>query len=163
MAYSKIVGIMVLIAFAFGILLVENAVAGEKFNWRAVWYRVKSESVNASGEEGRAIRIYEDRGILTVLQGNKQMDGLAGVNVGFSDSNSKTGAGLAQGEVHFIDRNGDKIYWTWEFKGAKGIWSGTASLFRGTGKFEGMKGKATLSSVLLTPNQFYVNWEGEME
>ena len=163
MSRSKILGIIALIVFAMGILLVGNSVAAEKFKWRAVWYSVKVQSVDVPGEEGRIMVVREDKGILTVLQGSKLMDGMAGVHAPFLDVNTKTGTGFVHGVIVFTDRDGHKMYWTHEGKGEKGIWSGPATLVRGTGKFEGLKGKATFSTVVVAPNQFYADWEGEME
>jgi hypothetical protein len=163
MCKFKIVGIMVLIAFAVGILLVENAVAAEKFKWCAVWYVTKSESVNVPGEEGRIINVSEAKGILTVLQGSQRMDRMAGVVVYSVDVNTKTGTGFNHGVIEFTDRDGDKTYWSFEGKGEKGIFSGPITSVRETGKFEGLKAKATWSSVFVTPNQFYADWDGEME
>jgi hypothetical protein len=163
MSKSKIAGIIALIAFGMGILLVENSVAAEKFKWRVVWYMTKVQSVDVPGEEGRIMLIREDKGILTVLQGSKLMDAMAGVNVPSVDLNTKTGTGFGHGVMLFTDREGHKMYWTWEGKGEKRIWSGPATLVKGTGKFEGLKGKATWVQGVVAPNQSYVDWEGEMD
>ena len=163
MSKSKIVGMMVLIAFAMSIVLVNCAVAAEKFKWRVVWYNVKFQSLNVPGEEGRIMAFYENKGILTVLEGSKLMDGMAAVDVGSYDLNTKTGTGLGHGEIHFTNRDGDKIYWGWECKVANNFWSGPITIVRGTGKFQGVKGKATYSSVDVAPGQNYVDWDGEVE
>ena len=91
------------------------------------------------------------------------MDGMAGLVVGSTDANTKMGTGFGHGEIIFTDGGGDQIYWAYEAKGEKGIWSGPATIVKGTGKFEGLKGKATWSQVVVAPNQLYVDWEGEME
>jgi hypothetical protein len=163
MSKLKIVGMMALITFAMGILLVGDALAGEKFKWRVVWYTVKDESTNVPGEEGRIMMIREDKGILTVLQGNKLMDGMAGLNVYYIDMNTKTRTGFGHGLMLFTDRDGDKMYWAFEGKAKGGPFSGACTIVRGTGKFEEAKGKATWSSLRVAPNQFYVDWEGEMD
>jgi hypothetical protein len=163
MSKSKIVGMTLLIAFAMSIFLVGNGVAAEKFKWRAVWYIAKSEAVNVPGEEGRIVLIREDKGILTVLEGSKLMDGMVGVNVPSVDVNPKTGTGFGHGVILFTDRDGDKMHWSWEGKAVKGGFSGPMTFVRGTGKFEGLKAKATFSTVTVAPNQFYADWEGEME
>ncbi len=163
MSKSKIVGIMALIAFAMGILLVENALAGEKFKLRAIWYNIKFEPVNVPGEEGRILFPLEQKGILTVFQGSKLLDGMASFCVAVGDLNTKTGPGSGHGVIECTDRDGDKIYWTWEGKAVKGLWSGPMTVVRGTGKFEGLKGKATWSTVPVAPNQSYVDWEGDMD
>lgn len=163
MSKSKFLGIMALIAFVVGILLVGNSVAAEKFKWRIVWYSVKVQSIDVPGEEGRIMAVREDKGILTVLQGSKLMDGMAAVHAPSIDVNTKTGTGFGHGTILLTNRDGDKIYCTWEGKGEKGLWSGPASIVRGTGKFEGVTGKAVWSSVNVAPNQMYVDWEGEIE
>jgi hypothetical protein len=163
MSKSRIVGMVALVVFVMGIFLVGDAVAGEKYKFRAVWYRVKFDSVNVPSEEGRIILILEDKGILTVLEGNKLMDGMAGVNIGCADVNTKTGTGFGHGETFFTDRDGDKMYWAWEGKAVKGIWSGRDTLVRATGKFKGMKGEGTFLAVDVAPNQFYVDRQGEIE
>jgi len=163
MSKLKIAGIMALIAFVMGILLVGNLAAAEKFKWCAVWYVTKSESVNVPREEGRVMFVAEAKGILTVLQGSQRMDRMAGVVVYSVDVNTKTGTGFNHGEIQFTDRDGDKTYWSFEGKAVKGRFSGPMTFVRGTGKFEGLKAKATWSSVTVAPNQFYADWDGEME
>jgi hypothetical protein len=73
------------------------------------------------------------------------------------------GTGFAHGELLFTDRDGDKMYWTYEGKAGKSIWSGPSTFVRGTGKFEGMKGESTWTSFYPAPNQTYVDWDGEIE
>ncbi len=163
MSKSKVVGMMVLIVFAMTIILAGNALAGEKIKWRAVWYMVKAETVNVPSEEGRILILYENKGILSVFQGNKAMDGLAGINVGVVDANTKTGAGFGHGELHFFNAKGDKMYWKWEGKGEKGVWSGQCTAIKGTGKFEGLKGQARWTQFSINEKQNYVEWEGELE
>ena len=163
MSKSKIVAMMALITFAMGILLVGNAVAGEKFKMRAHWYWVKAEPINVPREEGRFLAVWNYKGILTVLQGNKLMDGMAADNVGCGDVNTKMGTGFAHGELLFTDRDGDKMYWTYEGKAVKGIWSGPSTFVKGTGKFEGMQGKSSWFQVVVGPNLSYVDWDGEIE
>ena len=163
MSKSKMVGIITLVVFVLGIALVGTAVAGEKFKWRIGWYRVKGESVKVPSEEGRIMVVFEDKGMLTVLQGNPLMDRMAGFHVGSVDVNSKMGKGFGHGEAEFTDRDGDKMYWAWEGKVEKGIWSGPANMLRGTGKFAGKKGKATFAPVTIAPNQLSADWEGEIE
>jgi len=163
MSRFRILALIALFTFALGLALVGEAVAGEKFKLRAVWYTVKLESVNVPGEEGRIFFVCEDKGILTVLQGSKLLDGMVALDAYFGDLNTKTGTASGGGAIECTDRDGDKIYWTWEGKAVKGTWSGPATILRGTGKFEGVKGKITWVSFNVAPNQFYVDWEGELE
>jgi len=163
MSRYKITALMALFTFAFGLTLVGEAVAGEKLKFRAVWYNVKFEPYNVPGEEGRMVFVFEDRGIMTTLRGTKIFDGMAAVDVGFGDLD-KTGTGFGQGTAECTDHDGDKIYLTWEAKVSNGAWSGPGTIVRGTGKFEGLKGKATHGpSVRVGPNQIYTEWEGELE
>ena len=163
MSRFKILALIALFTLGLGLALAGEALAGEKFKARNVWYAVKSDSVNVPGEEGRIFYMWEQKGIQTVFQGSKLLDGMAINNVGFGDLNTKTGSGSGQGAFECTDRDGDKIYWTWETKVVKGLWSGPWTVLRGTGKFEGLKGKGTWSNVNVAPNQDYVDWEGELE
>jgi hypothetical protein len=88
---------------------------------------------------------------------------MAGSHVRSVDFNTKTTIGSGHGVILFTDRDGDKMFWAWEGKGQNGLWSGPATIVRGTGKFEGLKGKATWSSVDVSATQFYVDWQGEMD
>ena len=152
---------MALVAFTMSIALVGNAVAGEKFKWRIEWNMGKPAVVNVPGEEGQIMSLREDKGVLKVLVGSKVMDGMAGVNVGANDMNTKTASGFGHGEIHFT-RGEDNMYWAWEGRAKNGPWSGPATLGKGTGKFAGMKGKATWSLVPVSAEQYYVHWEGEL-
>ena len=66
MSRSKLLTVITLITLAFAVALVGDALAGEKFKCRVVWYWTKAESINVPGEEGRIMLIREDKGILTV-------------------------------------------------------------------------------------------------
>ena len=163
MSRFKLIAFIALITLAFGVAPVGDALGGEKIKVRTVWYRVKAEVVNVPGEEGRIFFNAEDRGIMTVLQGSKLLDGMALFNVFVLDMNTKTGTGSGHGAIECTDRDGDKIYTTYEAKGVKGLWSGPWDFVRGTGKFEGLKGKATWSAVNVNPSQHYSDCEGELE
>jgi len=163
MSKTKIIALVGLIIVAFATTAIDNAVAGEKFKWRVVWYTVKAEPIDVPGEEGQIMMISEDKGILTVLQGNKLMDGMAGHNVYYIDMNTKTRTGFGHGVMLFTDRDGDKMYWAFEGEAKGGPFSGPCTIVRGTGKFEEAKGKANWSSFRVAPNQFYVDWKGEIE
>jgi hypothetical protein len=85
--------------------------------------------------------------------------------VGFLEINSKTpGEMFGQGYGIYADKDGDKMISTWRGKPvAKGHWKGTWTIKYGTGKYEGAKGGGNWTSYSLTPNQSYVEVEGEME
>jgi hypothetical protein len=163
MSRLRIFALIALITFALGIALVGNALAGEKVKLRVVWYGVKWQSVDVAGEEGRILYNNEQKGIVTVLQGNNLLDGMVITDVGCGDMNTKTGIGSAHGVNEWTDRDGDKIYWAWEGKGTKEFWSGPITIVRGTGKFQGLKGHAIWTYYGVAPNQAYADWEGEVQ
>jgi hypothetical protein len=88
---------------------------------------------------------------------------MATVNIGCGDMNIKTGTGPGHGVIEWTDRDGDKIYWAWTGQGGKDAWFGPATLERGTGKFERLKGKATWTYYDVAPNQSYADWNVELE
>ena len=163
MSKSKILAIMALIAFAMGVLLVGDVVAGERVKGRAVDYVVKSEVINVPDQEGHVVGFSESKGIQTVLEGTKLFDGVVERVVGVFDMNTKTGLGSGHGYNEYTDRDGDKYFATWEWKTGKSDSSATWRIVRGTGKFEGIKGKGTWISTNVTPNQAYTDYEGEVE
>ena len=163
MAKSKIVGMMALVAFAMGIVLVGDGLAGEKIKVRTANYRVKVETINVPGEEGHILMIYETKGISIVLQGPESFDGNTVWAGGVIDMNQKTGVGSLHGYTERTDRDGHKTLYSFEGKLGKVKASGTAVIVRGTGKYEGIKGKATWDSYAVAPNQNYTNWEHEVE
>jgi len=90
------------------------------------------------------------------------MDGMAAVNVPCVDVNIKTGTGFGHGALLFTDRDGIKCIGYGEGKGENG--SCLAGHRReGTRQIRGTEGKSTWFEVDVAPNQFYVDWEGEME
>ena len=97
MSKSKIMGVMALIAFAMGILLVGNAVAGEKFKGRTVMYGTKWEQINVGDEDGHVVAVYESKGISTNLEGKQFFDGWPIRETGVMDINLKTGVGSGHG------------------------------------------------------------------
>ncbi len=168
MSKSKIIGIMVLILFAMGILLVGDVVAGEKFKGRTVWYRTKVEQINVPGEEKHLMGFREGKGISSNTEGKAFNDGVVWESVGVFDLDLKVETGFAHGYAVGTDRDGDKIYHRWESRSTKGkdwasIWETKFTFVRGTGKYEGIKEKGTSSSHTIAPNQAYEDWELEVE
>ena len=120
MSKSKIVGMTVLIAFAMGILLVGDVVAGEKVKGRNVWYGTKWEQINVPGEEKHLMGVSESKAIATTLEGKAFNDGLLWESVGLYDVDLKAETGSAHGYTVGTDRDGDKIYCRWEGRPKKG-------------------------------------------
>ncbi len=81
------------------------------------------------------------------------------------DLNLKTGVGShVVGYSEYTDRDGDKIIAKDKGKFPGGLsGAGEWAFVKGTGKFEGIQGKGTWISHSLSPTQWYVDWEGEVE
>jgi hypothetical protein len=168
MSKPKIVATIALIAFAVGIVLVGNAVAGEKFKGRTVWYSTKWEQLSAPGEEKHLLAVNEAKGISSNTEGKAFGEGTVERFVALVDIDLKTEIGSQHGYQESTDRDGNKIYWRFEGKRLKGKfwgsrWEGKDTDLRGTGKYEGIKGEGTWSSYVIAPMQWYTDWEMEVE
>ena len=97
------------------------------------------------------------------MEGKALLDGIAGSGVSFWDFNSKTGIGVANGYMVKTDKDGDKIYITWEGKNDGKGWKGPVTFVKGTGKYEGIKGKGTWVMYRVNPAQWYVDCEVDVE
>jgi hypothetical protein len=168
MSKSKIVGMMALIAFAMGIVLVSDVVAGEKFKGRTVWHNVKWEQIDVPGEEKHLMVVFEHRGISSNKEGKALGEGVVLREVGVIDMDLKTETGFAHGYIESTDRDGDKIYYRFEGRRIKGKywasnWEGKFTTLRGTGKYEGIRGEGKYSLYAIAPKQMYEDWEMEVE
>jgi hypothetical protein len=168
MSKSKIVGMMALIAFAMGILLAGDALAGEKFKGRTVWYTIKWEQINAPGEEKHLLAVNEAKGITSNTEGKAFGEGTVDRSGGVWDIDLKSETGSSYGYQESTDRDGDKVYSRWEGRRVKGKywgsqWDGKSTILRGTGKYEGIKGEGTYSVYNIAPMQGYTDWEMEVE
>ena len=168
MSKSKIIALIGLITFAFGITAIGNAVAGEKFKTSTVYYAVKWERVDVPDEEGHLVAIGEYKGISKNMEGKTFADGWVVWYVNAIDINVKTGLGSGHGYGEMTDRDGDKIYWRDEAKRLRGkiwasYWEAQVTIVKGTGKYEGAKGKATAFAYPIAPKQFYADLEWEVD
>jgi hypothetical protein len=168
MSKSKIVGMMALIAFAMSILFVGNAVAGEKFKIRGVYYATKWETINVPGEEKHLLALSDSRGVTSNLEGKPFGDGLVVQSAGWLDIDIKTELGSGNFYEEWTDRDGDKICIKSEGKRMKGqiwgsSWEGTATMVKGTGKYEGIQGRCKWSYYNPAKMQTVVNSEWEVE
>jgi hypothetical protein len=168
MSKSKIMGIMALIAFTMGIVLVGDVVAGEKFKGRTVWYTTKWEQIGVPGEEKHLMALEDAKGISSNTEGKAFGEGTAERLVGSVEIDLKTETGSNYGYQESTDRDGDKIYYRVEGSRLKGKfwasrWEGKMTILRGTGKHEGIKGEGTWSSYIIAPMQRYTDWEIEVE
>ena len=166
MSRFRIFAFIVLIAFAVGIALVGDALAGEKFKTRTVYYTLKVESIEVGDEEGHVVGVSEYKGIISNMEGKAFGDGWAVRAVSLWDMNAKTETGSGLGYVEASDRDGDKCYFRSDFKRAKGRpwqYEGIWTTLKGTGKYEGIKGGATWRHYVVAPKQFYLDHEWEVE
>jgi len=164
MGKSKIIALIAVVGFAFAITTVGNAVAGERLKLRTIKYTVKWEQLNVGDEEGHVIGVHEAKGIVSNMEGRSFGDGWALRYVALLDINPKTGVTSGNGYEEMTDKDGDKIYKTWEGKAvAENRWEGEYTILKGTGKFEGIKGKGTFTAYVVAPNQFYTDEEWEVE
>jgi hypothetical protein len=168
MSKFKIVGMTVLIVFAMAILLVGNAVAGEKFKGRTVWYATKWEKMDVPGEEKHLVLLQESKGISSNTEGKAFGEGVVWREVVVVDVDLKAETGFGHAYDEGTDRDGDKIYYRSEIRRLKGkfregAWEVKSIILRGTGKYEGIKGEGTSSAYEIAPMQLYEDWEMEVE
>ncbi len=160
MSKSKIVSMMVLIAFAMAILLVGDAVAAEKFKCRTVTFGTKNHTIDVGDEDGPIVAVWEGKGIMTNREGKWFNDGWVDVIRGVSDFNLKTGVGSLIYYGYVTDKDGDKYYYKGEVKNMISRWE----IVKGTGKFDGIHGKG-IATELYYPAEglFYGNAEWDVD
>jgi hypothetical protein len=165
MSKFKILGIMVLFAFAMGIVLVGDAVAAEKGKvaYRQVYYMTSIHTLKVPDVEGHAINLLEAKGIVSSEKWG------AALIYQINTLDFIKGSGTFQGYTHTTYPDGSTITTKFEGKskgggaGTTGMASseGTWTYVKGTGKFEGIQGRGTMKSYVLGPGQFYSDSEGE--
>jgi hypothetical protein len=166
MSKFKILGIVVLIVFAMGIVLVGDAVAAErgKVTYRQVNYVTTIHTLKVPDVEGHANTLFEAKGIAFY---EKWGAALTSMIVTFD---LIKGAGTFQGYTLTTFPDGSST--TGKFEGkttAAGVGlltgiassEGTWTYTKGTGKFEGIQGRGTFKSYTLGPGQFYSDNQGE--
>jgi hypothetical protein len=167
MSKSKTVGIMALIVFAIGILLVGDALAGEKHRLIGVYHTIKFEQMNVPGEEGRVIALWEGKAVTRNKDGKRFGEGLIIHGVGYAELNMKTGIGSGHFYEECTDQDGDKFYTDSEGRGQKigGVasWEGRLTITKGTGKYQGIQGGVTWKNWSAGPDQLYFDWNVEVE
>jgi hypothetical protein len=162
---SKIITIVAVIIFLFGISTIDCAVAAEKVKCitEGTFYSVKWEQIEVADEEEHKIGIYEMKGLyFDELTGERIVD----KSVGFMDFNSKTGDGFVRGYGVETYSNGDKMFRSFEGKPiGKTQWKGEWNIIKCTGKLKGTDGGGiwTWTSYDLDMNQGYQKMEGEMQ
>jgi hypothetical protein len=143
MSRFKLIAFMALITLAFGVALVGDALAGEKFKCRLVAYVVKWEQVEVSDQEGHVVAIEEAKGINSTIMGKTLPDAMLYRLPALNDLNLKTGVGSHPVSYsEYTDRDGDKIIAknTGKYPGGGSAAVGEWVFIKGTGKFEGIQG-----------------------
>jgi hypothetical protein len=167
MSKSKIIGMMALIVFAMGIVLVGDAVAGEKHRLIGVYHTIKWEQMNIpGGEEGHVVALWEGKAVTRNKDGKRFGEGLIIRGVGYMDFNIKTGIGSGHFYEECTDQDGDKFYTDSEGGKQKigGVWwEGRLTITKGTGKYQGIRGGLTWKNWLAGPDQLYFDWDVEVE
>ena len=168
MSRFKLIAFIALVTLAFAVTLVGEPLAGEKFKTRSVLYNTKWETLNVPGEEKHLLALSEARGILTNLEGKPFCDGWVHQSVGLMDIDLKAESGSASWYEEYTDRDGDKICTKSEGRRAKGqywgaSWEGTLTIVKGTGKYEGIQGRAKWSFYNPAKMWTVVNAEWEVE
>ncbi len=162
MSKTKIIALIAVISFVFAMTAIGNAVAGEKFKLRSAKYAHVWKQIEV--EEGHIIVVEEAKGIVSNMEGKPFGDGWVLRHVGLIDVNTKTGVAFGHGYEEVTDKDGDKYYSKWTGKAVgEGRWEGEYTILKGTGKYEGIKGKGTWSLESVAPQQWYTDEEWEME
>jgi hypothetical protein len=146
---SRIVGIMALIIFAMGILLVGDALAGErgKVANREMWFRTTVQTLKAPDMEGHTIHLWEAKGIVFT----EKWGACQGYVPATNDFIAPEGEMRAQGYVQYTFPDGSTTIQKWESKSKE--LNGTWTYLKGTGKFEGIQGGGTYKSYNMGPGQ----------
>ena len=166
MSKFKIVGIVALIVFTMGILLLGDALAGERGKFVARWvvYGTSFQTLKVPDVEGHTIFLTEAKGIAFSEKWGAHLIYLTGTY-----DIIKKGEGTVQGYNQMTFPDGSTITSKWEGKlmgrgrtvtGASST-EGTWTYIKGTGKFEGIQGVGTYKSYILGTGQWYNDMEGD--
>ena len=162
MSWSKILTIITVVVFVFGLAMIDCAVAGEKIKVHGVSFVTNFNQMEVGDEEGHLLLLIEQK-VLYIDE--KTGERMVGTSKNLMDVNVKTGQGTLQGYGIDTFPNGDKVTGTHEGKiVGKGHWKGTWTYVKGTGKHEGIKGAGTWDSYSFGQGQpSYMEVEGEVE
>jgi hypothetical protein len=161
MSRSKLLTVLTVVLFIFGIAAIDCAVAGEKIKWHGTGITTKFEKIEVGDEEGHIIAIAEAKQVfINETTGEKTVS----TSKNIMDINPKAGQVTVQGYGVSTWPNGDKLIRAHKGKMVgKGHMKGTYSYIKGAGNYEGVKGGGTWDSYSLAPQVSYYEVEGEME
>jgi len=168
MSALRVIALFGLIALFVGVVALGDAQAGEKFRGRSVMYFVKWERIDVPGEEKHFVVAFEAKGINSNKEGKAYGEANVLRQAAILDIDLKTEEGYVIGYEEATDRDGNKIYSKFEGRREKGAfwqsqWKGETTILRGTGKYEGIRGKGTYTGYPIAPMQSYSDWEMEVE
>ena len=125
----------------------------------------KWQQIEVGDVEGHVIATFEKKGIDFNLDGKPLYNGWARYQVGYIDFNAKTGlVESCNGHDVVTDPQGDKIHEAWKsYPGKIGTLKGEVTMVKGTGKYEGIKGKGNRAFYPVTDLLSYVVRECEVE
>jgi hypothetical protein len=145
----------------FTIIIVNYSIAEEKVMMHGTIVTTKYNQLEVGDEDGHLIAVTESKQVhFNKATGEK----FPQVSKVILDFNYKTGQGNLKSYAVMTSPSGDKIFT--EGKGSpvgKGHWKGTYVYTKGTGKYEGIKGKGTWETQSLAPQISYMESEGVME
>jgi hypothetical protein len=159
MSNFKIVGIMALIAFVMGILLVGDALAGErgKVSNREIWVRTSAQTLKVPDIEGHTLVLWEVKGIVFTEKWGACQGYVAATSDYIVPNRESTGQGYCQ----YTYPDGSSTIHKWESKVREGRKEGTWTYTKGTGRFEGIQGGGTFAWTMVGPDRWYTDIKGE--
>jgi hypothetical protein len=158
----KMLSVISVLVFVFGLAMMDCAAAGEKIKAHGVSFVTNWNQIEVGDQEGHVLAIAEQKALyIDDITGERTVD----VSTNSFDINLKTGQGSLKGYGVETFPNGDKVIRMHEGKPVgKGHWQGSWSIVKGTGKHEGVKGGGTWDSYPMGQGQpSYMEVEGEME
>ena len=158
---SKLFAVTAVVMLVFGIATIDCAVAAEKVKYHGTSVTTNWQQMEVGDEEGHVLATSEAKQIYI---NEKTGEKLVSICKNTMDINLKTGQGTLKGYGVSTFPNGDKIVRMHEGKPVgKGHWKGTYSYIKGTGKYEGVKGKGIWDSYSLAPQMSYMEVEGKVD
>ena len=125
---------------------------------------VKWEQIAVGDQEGHALVVEEAKGVSSNMEGKWFGEGWVQRHVGFIDMNTTTGMTSGHGYEEVTDQDGNKYFTRWEGKATgQATWEGTYVIYKGTGKYEGIKGRGKWSLLMVSPDQFFTDEEWDIE
>jgi len=158
---KKIFKFMFVTFILLTLVFVTYSTAEEKVTMHGTVVTTKYNQLEVDDEDGHVIAVTESKQVhFNKATGEK----FPQVSKVILDFNYKTGHGTLKSYAVMTSPSGDKIFT--EGKGSpvgKGHWKGTYVYTKGTGKYEGIKGKGTWETQSLAPQISYMESEGVME